>query len=174
LFKGRGVIDAVTDHGYMIAVFCLQRAYRLNLAFRQDAGLHLVDTHFVSHRPGCALVVAGNHYHVQTEFMHAANGNHRFRLDGVSNCDHAQRMSVGGYDDDRAPTRLQLFQVIVQCFQPGYTVFFQQATIADQYVFIGHLTGDTACASGTKLRYFTQCDAPFFGTLYDSFCNGVL
>ena len=65
--KRRRVIDSIADHDHF-ALF-LQFSYHLLLAVRKHAGDHLVHSGLQAHRPGRALIVAGQHNHVDPHVL---------------------------------------------------------------------------------------------------------
>jgi hypothetical protein len=106
LHEGGGVVDAVADHGHLVAVG-LEFAHDLGLALGQHAGADVVDPELVGDVPGRGRVVAGDQYRVRLGRAQPCDGLDRVGADLVAEGDDPQRAGVGGDRDDGASGGLQ-------------------------------------------------------------------
>ncbi len=64
------------------------------LVFGQHLGEHPVDADLAGDRLGGAVVVAGDHHHLETEVMHPTDRRHRVVFDGVGHGHHPGQLAV--------------------------------------------------------------------------------
>src|SRR5205807_2191192 len=74
LHQGRGVVDAVADHGDASSPLCLQLAHDLGLLPWQDARTHVVNTDFASHVCSGTLVVSRHQDRGDASMPHGGDG----------------------------------------------------------------------------------------------------
>ena len=87
--QGRGIIDAVADHGNLFALG-LELADLLLLILGEDLCHHPVDAGLAADGLGGFLVIAGEHHHIDAQLFEFSNGLAAGRLDHIGHRDQAK------------------------------------------------------------------------------------
>ena len=90
--KCRSVVDAVAHHGY--PAFFLQFTDDGFLAIRQNACHHFIHTGLFSDGPGGALVVSGQHHHMDAHIFQLLNGSGAVFLNHICHSDDTHEVAV--------------------------------------------------------------------------------
>ena len=129
LHEGRGIVDAITDHGDLAAL--LQRADQRDLVLRQQPGMALGDTGRAGHMARGGGVVAADHHGLDAESMQCRHRARGFGAQRVAKRQHSEQLLAAGDQHHRAPQRFERFGA-----HPGGAhvemVFLKQAQVADQ------------------------------------------
>ncbi len=142
--QGRGVIDAVADHGDDAAL--LQFADRGGLVRRQHFGMHIADTQGFGDHPGAAAVVAGQQVAADMARLQLLDGLPGTWLEGVAEGEQGQHPWLWTLLDQPGQGAALGLPGARRCLQGSgrQAAFVQQAAVAQGQGTTVEFSGDTA------------------------------
>ena len=169
--QGRGIVDAVAYHGDL--ALGLQLPDYSLLAVRQDPGNDLVHSGLGPDGLSCALVIAGEHDHLNAHILQLPNGPGAVRLHGVRHGDHTCKCAVIG-KEQRCLTLL-CQSVGLGCHIPGdiYLSGDELQASAQQRLPI-QLGMEAISRQRLELGHFIGCIAPGSSLFQDSLGQRML
>src|SRR5215216_6044485 len=170
--EGRGVVDAVADHTYLLALR-LQALNLVDLVGRQYLGEHTIYAEFASYGLRGAAIVAGDHGHLGAETVQLLYGLARLLPHRVGHGEEAGGPSAYGRKHGSLAFPRELLG-------PWDQAVFRDAGLAEEPArpdedLLAFDTGPNATASyGLERLGLAERDAPSLGTPHDRLAQRML
>ena len=169
--QGRGIVDAVTHHGYL-ALGSQRTDHRL-LALRQDPGNDLIHTGLGADGLGSALVVAGEHHHPDAHIPQLGDGLGAVLLDGVRHTDHADKPAVQCKEQGGLSLLGKLRRPGLRFLGNFRLGFYKGQTAAHQLLSVQKCF-QAVTGQGRKIRNGLGLKPPAAALLQNGLCQGML
>ena len=130
--EGRRVVDTIAHHGHLAAL--LELANHLLLAIGEHAGHHFIHPGLAADGSSGALVVAGEHDHVDAHGLHLADGLSTVVLHHIRHGDDAKQHTVAAEVEGCLAFSSQGVRFLRQGAQGGAALFHKAAVSAPEDV----------------------------------------